>query len=252
MFSETGLYHIVFRGVNHCQLFEEQSDYEKFLVLLDRTKTELGFEIYAYALMSNHVHLLIKENTTGHIVTAMRKTLTPYAIWFNKKYGRSGALIANRYKSEPVTTDAYLLALVRYIHRNPLEAGLVTKLDAYRWSSYCDYIIGRSVFVDIDLVLGMLCPNRAEATTQFIKLHVNTTTEPGIGLVDSARRKDDQVRGDLATHYVGLTPNAVNGLPKLERNAVLAFLRGRGYSIRQIERVTGVPRGIVSRVPPET
>jgi len=244
--SETGLYHVMFRGVNHCLLFEEPEDYHRLLSLIDRAKTELDFEILAYCLMSNHTHLLIKEKTPGDITQAMRKVLAPYAIWFNKKYERSGTLITNRYKSEPVTADSYLIALIRYIHNNPLNAGIATTASSYPWSSYTSYTASSPGLVNTELVLSMLAPDRSTAITEFRKLHSNQQQET-INTLQPTRRKDQEIRFVLADAYGGLQPNEVNGLPKSQRDTTLAFLRSRGFSIRQIERVTGVPRGIIAR-----
>ena len=138
--SKTGLYHIIFRGVNQCSLFEESEDFEKLLELLAIVKSDLGYKVHAYCLMNNHVHLFIHEQSPADITLIMKRVLCTYAYWFNKKYKRSGALIANRYKSTCVENDEYLLTLTRYIHQNPLNAGLVKDLEKYRWNSYRDYI----------------------------------------------------------------------------------------------------------------
>ena len=120
--SSTGLYHIIFRGVNKQHIFEEDADYLKLLGILKQLKTEMNFKIYVYCFMSNHVHILLHEKEMGQISLIMKRTLTKYARWFNIKYSRSGALIANRYKSQPVEVDPYFLNVVRYIHQNPLKA----------------------------------------------------------------------------------------------------------------------------------
>lgn len=121
--SETGIYHVTFRGMNHCHIFEEEKDYIELITTLIILKKEIKFKIYAYCLMSNHVHLLIREENERDIVTIMRRLLTKYAGWFNKKYKRCGSLIANRYKSECAEIDEYLLNVVRYIHQNQIRAG---------------------------------------------------------------------------------------------------------------------------------
>ena len=111
-FSLTGLYHIVFRGINKQNIFEETEDYQKIIKTLQELKKELKFEIYTYCLMSNHVHLLLKEKNTGDISQIMKRLLTKYVMWYNKKYHRTGALIANRYKSQPIEVDEYFLSVV--------------------------------------------------------------------------------------------------------------------------------------------
>ncbi|MCL1848046.1 MAG: transposase, partial [Coriobacteriia bacterium] len=113
--SESGIYHIMFRGVNRCNLFEEEADFLKLIDLLMCVKAELRFEVLAYCMLDNHVHLLLRESTPGDITKIMIKLLSPYAYWFNKKYGRSGALIANRYRSEVVLSDEYLLVIRQFL-----------------------------------------------------------------------------------------------------------------------------------------
>ena len=250
--SETGLYHIAFRGVDRCSLFEDPEDYEKLLALLDKVKTELALDVYAYCLMSNQVHLLIKETNRGDVATAMRKILGPYAGWFNRKHNRDGALISNRYKSQPVTTDSHLLAVVRHIHLSPVAAGATNRVETYRWSSYTSYTdqttAASPVVTDIDLILTMFAPDRSGAIAGFKEFHSETHPVEMINTFDDTkRRSDDQVRATLASEYDGLTPDALVTLPKQRRDTTLAFLKAQGFSIRQIERTTGVPRGIVAR-----
>ena len=140
--SRTGFYHVIFRGINRQHIFEEECDYSYLLRILGLLKAEMNFEIHAYCLMSNHVHLLLKENQIGDISLIMKRLLTKYAMSFNRKYQRSGALIASRYKSTPVEVDEYFIPLQRYIHQNPLRAGIVAKLEAYPFSSYREYVHG--------------------------------------------------------------------------------------------------------------
>ena len=244
--SDTGVYHVMLRGVNHCQLFEEPEDYEQLLIRLDAAKTDLAAEVFAYCLMTNHVHLLVREHTPGDIVTLMRKSLTPYAGWFNRKYGRNGALIANRYRSECVHDDAYLLAAMRYIHRNPVEAGIVERPDAYPWSSYRTYVTGSPSLVDTGFILQLFSPDQSVAVTRFAEFHRHDPTTVVIPF--RSARNEHEIRADLAARYEGLEPHTIVQLPKPRRNAVIAYLRGQGFSVRQIERGTGVPRGVIARV----
>lgn len=143
--SSSGFYHVTFRGVNHQHIFEEESDYTYFLKALGDLKIDLAFEVHAYCLMSNHVHLLLRERQSGDISLIMKRLLTKYAMYFNRKYQRSGALIAGRYKSAPVEVDEYFIPLQCYIHQNPLKAGLVNKLEEYPFSSYREYLFGREL-----------------------------------------------------------------------------------------------------------
>ncbi|MDR0425073.1 MAG: transposase, partial [Clostridiales Family XIII bacterium] len=172
--SATGIYHVFFRGVNHCHLFEADTDFEKFMSIVETVKSKLPFDLYAYVLMSNHVHLLLHEAAIGDIALIMRKVLTQYAFWFNRKYGRSGALIADRYKSECVEDDAYLLSLTRYIHQNPINAGAAQSLESYRWSSYREYLAEAGVIAKTDFVLEMMTNGKQSALAKFVAFHADT------------------------------------------------------------------------------
>jgi REP element-mobilizing transposase RayT len=245
--SETGFYHVVFRGVNHCHLFEENEDFMKLLEILMCLKKDLSLKVYAYCLMDNHVHLLIRENMSGDIIAAMRRLLSPYAYWFNNKYQRSGALIADRYKSECVESEEYLLVLVRYIHRNPVKAGIVSQIGSYRWSSYGEYIGQQKGLTDTGFILDVFSSDPKRALEEFELFH-SIDDDDGYddhSLPVSKRKSDQQIRLEISSVLAGLEPSAIGILARSERNALLASLRQQGFSIRQIERATGISRGII-------
>ena len=245
--STTGLYHIIFRGVNHCNLFEENEDFEKLLDLLAIVKSDLGYKVYAYCLMSNHVHLLIQEQTPADIKLIMKRVLGTYAYWFNKKYQRSGALIANRYKSTCVENDEYLLALTRYIHQNPLNAGIANDLEKYRWSSYQDYLKKeRTSLTDTQFILGLFSSNSEDAIKGFEAFH-NTLESQEFSISDGKKKSDEELRQDIRASLGGREACSLNELPKHERDEILSALHQQGFSIRQIERATGISRGVISK-----
>ena len=130
--------HVIVRGVDRCDIFRDDADRSRFLQRLSELLVQTGTECLAWALMTNHVHLLLCPRETL-LAPLMRRLLTGYAIYFNRRHGRSGHLFQNRYKSIVCDEEAYLLELVRYIHLNPLRAGLVENLDAlggYSWSGH--------------------------------------------------------------------------------------------------------------------
>ena len=122
--SSTRTYHIVIKGADRQLLFEEKNDYIKYLNILEYFKSECKIEIFAYCLMSNHVHLLIRHPVDIPLETVFRRINTTYAIWFNMKYNRTGFVQNNRFFSEPVEDLSYFLNVVKYIHYNPTKAGL--------------------------------------------------------------------------------------------------------------------------------
>lgn len=122
------LHHIICRGIERKRIFRDNKDRNNFVERLGNILLHTGTHCYAWSLIPNHAHLLLK---TGHapITTVMRRLLTGYAVSFNRRYRRHGHLFQNRYKSILCQEESYLLELVRYIHLNPLRAKLVSSLD---------------------------------------------------------------------------------------------------------------------------
>ena len=152
--SGTGIYHVMLRGINRQDIFEEPDDYWMFIKILSTVQERLADDlvtrttpchIYAYCLMPNHVHLLLCEKNwpLGAIVKSMAAR---YALYYNKKYGRIGRLFQDRFKSEPCNDENYFLTLFRYIHQNPVKAGLVSRAEDYEYSSWVNDYLGKGCF----------------------------------------------------------------------------------------------------------
>ena len=109
------------RGINRQQIFEDAEDCHKFLTILTEYKAQCGYSIYAYCLMGNHIHLLLKEGTES-LEQVFKRVCGKFVYWYNAKYQRTGHLFQDRFKSEPVDTEAYLQTVIRYIHQNPVIA----------------------------------------------------------------------------------------------------------------------------------
>ena len=130
--------HIIVRGIERKKIFRNDADRKNFTTRLSTVVSQTQTTCYAWALIPNHVHLLLRTGATP-IATVMRRLLTGYAVSFNLKYKRHGQLFQNRYKSILCQEDRYLKELVRYIHLNPLRANLVSDLkalDRYRWCGH--------------------------------------------------------------------------------------------------------------------
>lgn len=136
-----GYYHIVNRGVEQRITYEEQEDFDTFLVMLCTACKIYNVQLHGYVLMSNHYHLLI-ETTQENLSKFMKYINASYAIYFNKKYKRSGHLWQGRFKSWYVTDEAYLYTLISYIHNNPVKAKIVDKAEKYQYSSHLAFIEG--------------------------------------------------------------------------------------------------------------
>ena len=132
--SHSGIYHIMVRGINRESIFHDDEDRRHFLNLLIHSRLPDAFDLYAYCLMRNHFHLLIRERSDD-ISRTMKRINTRYVGWHNAKYDRIGPLFQDRFKSQNVEDDCYLLSVLRYIHLNPVKAHLVKAPEDYMWSS---------------------------------------------------------------------------------------------------------------------
>lgn len=152
---EGAFYHVTSRGNQREKIFWNEQDKERLRVILDRTKERYGYLLHGYVFMSNHYHLLI-ETPRANIKQIMQNINTSYTVFVNRKYARSGHLFQGRYKAFIVDKERYLLALGRYIHLNPVRAGLVRRAEEFGWSSYREYLSGRNDgLVDKDETLGL-------------------------------------------------------------------------------------------------
>lgn len=139
------LHHVMIRGLEGKEIFYDDEDRENFLFRVGQLVKRTGDRILAWSLMSNHAHLLLFSGPAG-LSTVMRRLLTGYAVWFNRKHRRIGHLFQNRYKSIVCEEERYLLELVRYIHLNPLRALSVKdlmELDNYRWTGH-SVLVGKN------------------------------------------------------------------------------------------------------------
>lgn len=130
-----GNYHIVNRGVDKRAVYKDEEDFHHFLELLCSASLIYDVKVHSYVLMSNHYHLLI-ETSQENLSKYMKHINAYYAMYFNKKYKRSGHLWQGRFKSWFVTDEAYLYALVAYIEYNPIKAKMIKELGEYKYSSY--------------------------------------------------------------------------------------------------------------------
>lgn len=162
-------YHVMNRGRRKEDIFLDESDYRLFLDVLKDTAQMWNLKVSAYCLMSNHYHLLV-QTPQGNLSRCMRHLNGVYTQRFNLKHKLDGQLFRGRYKSVLVEEDSHLLELLRYIHRNPLEAGMVTGLESYHWSSHCGYLAQEKgwSWLHRDLLLEKFSKNRKQAYSAYL------------------------------------------------------------------------------------
>ena len=155
-------------------------------------------------------------------------------------------MIGNRYKSEPIEDENYYFELIRYIHQNPLKAGLVQDVRDYKWSSYNEYIKKSDDLIDVNFTLEALDDDKNRALSYFIQLH-QLISDADFSLSDNKKLTDEQIRRKIYK-ITKMDANEIVLKSKTERNEILSLLRQSGFTIAQLERVTGISRGIIGRV----
>ncbi len=189
------LHHVIVRGIEQKNIVSDNQDRIAFVLRMGEVAGETGTIIYAWSLMPNHAHILLRSGNDG-LSSFMRRFLTGYAITYNRRHRRYGHLFQNRYKSIVCDEETYFLELVRYIHLNSLRAGLVASLadlDKYRYSGHSVLMYRfRNDWQDRDYVLNKFGSTESTAKREyrkFIKAGVNEGQRPelvGGGLIRSA------------------------------------------------------------------
>jgi len=202
------------------------------------------FDVYAYCLMPNHVHLLLKIAADEEVGNIIKRITVGYVRYHNLQYARTGHLFENRFKSEPVEDESYFLTVLRYIHQNPVKAGIVKELEDYQWSSFNQYIKeDNRNLLDTKFALKLF-PN-SEAFVKFMKEEN-----------DDKCLEDEQIKAytdedlkDIITSYIEVDLSSIAELDKKRRNELLKNIKNiTGASNRQLARVLDIGRGILERV----
>lgn len=243
--SETGVYHIMLRGNNRQHIFEDEEDHWKWVETVQHYKEMSGYEIFAYCLMGNHIHLLLKVGEEP-LEQIMRRICGRFVYWYNAKYNRIGNIFQDRYKSEPVEDDAYFLTVMRYIHQNPLKAGLVNNIEQYKWSSYNDYY-AKAGWIDTDYVLNLFSSgDRAEARKRFGEFHKAIKEEKCLDIEEKRKITDEAAKEIIKeAFHLTSTKDFKELASPLRKECIKVLREEHGLSIRQIERITGLNRGII-------
>ena len=232
------LFHVIVRGIGKQVLFEDNKDRNKFLELLERYRDEINIVIMAYCLMENHVHLLV-NTSAKELALFMKKLGISYASYYNKKYDRIGHLFQDRYRSEVITSESGLLKVYSYILNNPEKAHIARACD-YKWSSYREY--GKIGKLTDTSMLKILIGDKI-TLAEFLKQ--DTEYE---GMEDLPARHNDAWALDIIRKTISCdSGTALQQMSKSERDEKLALLKKQGISTRQLERLTGINRGVISR-----
>lgn len=229
---ESRIYHVTLRGINKQVVFLSDEDYDRFLSTVDRFCRRYRVEMYAYCLMSNHVHLLLKEGTESLWMTIKRITIS-YLMWYNSKYERIGPLFQGRFHSEAIRDDRQMMAAVRYIHRNPISANICSDF-SYPWCSYNCYLGNRGI-VDVDFFKSIV------GEKDYISYQM--TKDPIDDIGEFKGFESDRQVVDFLIRVTGVgNIHEIARLNKSERKAMVEQARDNGIGMTQLSRLTGITR----------
>ena len=221
-----------------------EKDYEKLKEIIKRAKEEMCFEIYAYCFMTNHVHLLVRE-AEDKIAPAIHRIATTYAHYYNNKYVRFGHLFQDRFRSEPVNDQGYFFTLLRYIHQNPMAAGLSKGIGDYDWSSWKEYENHKIGEQDICTIKHVIARMPFDELRELVSAPLPKTMQ----ILDFDDGKvnltDVEVKAFLINTFGLKQPTDLQLYSRERRNDILRETKQYGASIRQLARLTGLGFAIV-------
>lgn len=243
--SGTGIYHIMLRGINRQTIFQDDEDCIKFIKTIKQIKEKSRFELYGYCLMGNHVHLLLREGKES-LSLAIQRICSSFVYWYNWKYDRFGHLFQERFKSEAVEDEVYLLTVLRYIHQNPVKAGLINLVSGYKWSSYHEYIRNQDI-IDSRFILELFAKETQTARKEFEKYMNEYNEDVCLDYEERHRLSDDEIIKLIEEKY-GIKKDHIHLMGRQEMDRILKDLKAiNGVTIRQLARVTGVSKYMVEK-----
>ena len=247
--SSTGIYHIMWRGAGGQEFFHDDEDRIKYVDTVMKYKKKSGVQVFAWCLMSNHVHLLLREGSEDISVT-MKRIGVSFVSYYNWKYRIRGHLFQDRFKSENVESDVYLMTVVRYIHQNPIKAGMVECVEEWAWSSCLGYY-GEKLYpaglLDEAFVLGMFSNDNLVAREKFKEFNERKNDNVCLDVeVYRHRLSDEEARVEMKRVLGDIEIPQVKHLPRLNRNELLRKVkRIDGVSQRQAARILGVSQTLI-------
>jgi len=249
--SESGIYHIILRGANRQELFHDDDDSIRFLETMDKYRKQTEIKVYGWCLMGNHIHLLLCEGKEDISVT-MKRIGVSYAWYYNSKYATTGHLFQDRFISENVNSDEYLMTVIRYIHQNPVKAGLVNRPIDWALSSCKEYYGMESYpmgLLDKEFILEMFAKDTSIAVKRFKEF--NEVENEDKCLEDEIRKRltDAEVRAEILKLISIDEMTHMKSLPKCKRDSLLhKILQIKDLKQRQAARIIGISPNLIFKL----
>lgn len=144
-YSNTSFFHVIVQGLNKEYIFNEKQNINEYLNLIDKYKKDVDIEFLSYCMMSNHAHFLIFSENINNLSSVMKNINTAYAKYYNHKNDRVGYVFRDRFLSQPIDSEKYLIKCINYIHNNPVKANIVKRPEEYKYSTYKEFINGERI-----------------------------------------------------------------------------------------------------------
>ena len=243
----TGYYHVSARGAGKQIIFETDDDRWEFLGLLRDCCRDAGVTVVAWCLMGNRVDLVLADYE-DKMSAAMQRVLITYARRFNKRTGRTGHLFRNRFDRRALDTDRHLMAAIRCVHANPQEAGICL-LEKYTWSSFSEFLRayddeGPRGFSDPSPVLDVF-----GSSSGFIAYSLGTPLGDDPVFHDMEETEwERHAFADRSAKRLGVPLNELKAVAPSQRDGIIFALHEAGYTVREVERYTGIGKSTVSRI----
>lgn len=241
--SATGYYHIMIRGINREYIFQTEKEKHYFMGILEE---ELNSGLAGYCLMDNHVHLLVNAQL-NELSLAIKKVNIKYAMRYNYHKQRVGHLFQNRFKSEVIHSDPYLMQVIRYIHDNPVRAGMIQKSEEYQWSSYKEYLGNAALIAERHkaFILSLFSDNIAG----FIRFHQQKDDYEYLDTKEEIERNRSNLAQTIITEFCkesGISDALqIKNENSYIQEIILRLLHRTKLSHRDIARLLEVNRGII-------
>lgn len=248
--SPTNYYHVMMRGNNREKIFLGSKQKQYFLALLEKILIEEPVEITAYCLMDNHVHLVVKGEI-DYLTKAIKRLNIRYAMYFNKEDERIGHVFQDRYRSEVILDEPYLLQVIRYVHNNPVKAGIVNHPLDYKWSSYKEYMTVSSNIISTEQKNFIMAFFPASSHL-FQEFHLELDNQEYLDTQDDIQHNRIQTAKDLIANYC-MAHGIAGGQQILNdqrylKGLIKELLNATPLSHRQIAGILGISNNIVHKV----
>ncbi len=237
----SGFFHIMIQGINKEYIFKEKDNKEKYMYLMKKYHLNYQLKIIAYCIMNNHAHFIIYSEDVNQISQYMHKINSIYAMDYNKCHNRVGYLFRDRYKSQYIYDREYLLKCIKYIHMNPVKAGLVKKESEYIYSSYRDFK-EKQGYIDNEIIKLVF-----ENNERYLQIF-NNMEEVDVEIMDVDNNKDNF---EIAIKNYLIKNNLK--LDKIKNNTITLYnfvvsMQKKGYKQKQIAEKLGVYPNKISNI----